>query len=93
MADRFKGKDKEWAKVIAQAWADEDFKNKLFSDPTAVLKDNGIDVPEGLKVKLVEDKENEVTIPFPARPSDLSGEPEALQERVQASVSLLTMSA
>ena len=65
---------------------------KLLADPTAVLKDNGIDFPEGMIVRLVEDKEGEVTIPFPAKPSDLLGEPEALQERVQA-VSLFTMSA
>ena len=93
MESWFKGKDKEWAKIIAQAWSDEDFKKKLFAAPNAVLKDYGIDVPEGLKVNLVENKEGEITLPFPAKPSELSGEPEALQERVQAGVNVLTMSA
>ncbi len=92
MESWFKGKDKEWAKIIAQAWSDEEFKKKLFADPRAVLKECGVDVPEGLNIKLVENKENELTIPFPAKPSELSGEPMPLEERVQAGVNLLTMS-
>ncbi|MFC1834431.1 NHLP leader peptide family RiPP precursor [Thermodesulfobacteriota bacterium] len=93
MEGRFKGKDKEWAKVIAQAWSDDDFKKRLFDDPKAVLKDFGINFPESLKVKLVEDPENELTIPFPAKPPELTGGPEELQERVQAGTNVLTMSA
>ena len=29
---------KEYAKIIAQAWKDEEFKAKLLADPTTVLK-------------------------------------------------------
>ncbi len=92
MDGRFKVKEKEWAKVIAQAWSDSDFKKKLFADPAAVLKENGIEFPEGMKVKLVEHAENEVTLPFPAKPPELSGGAEELQERVQAGTNVMTMS-
>ncbi len=34
-----------WAKIVAQVWADEDFKARLLADPAAVLKDAGLDVP------------------------------------------------
>jgi hypothetical protein len=88
MDGAFKDKENEWAKVIAQAWADEDFKKKLFADPTAVLKEHGIEFPEGMKVKLIEDKKGEVSIPFPARPSEVTGGPEALHERIQAQYTL-----
>ena len=37
---------KDYAKVIAKAWADADFKNRLMQDPAAVLKENGIFVSE-----------------------------------------------
>lgn len=93
MESWFQGKDKEWAKIIARAWSDDEFKKKLFADPKAVLKECGVDVPEHLTIKLVENKENEVTIPFPAKPSELSGGPESLQERVQAGANVFTMSA
>ena len=74
---------KEYAKIIAQAWVDEEFKKRLIEDPEAVLKENGIEIPEGMTVKVVEKKENEIQIPLPAKPSQ-TGSVEELQERVQA---------
>lgn len=68
---------KEYAKVIARAWVDEEFKKRLLEDPRMVLKENGIEIPEGVTVRFVEQKENEILIPFHPRPSetyDLSDE-------------------
>jgi hypothetical protein len=76
---------KEYAKIIAQAWVDEEFKAKLLADPATVLKENGIEIPEGMTVKVVEQKDNEIQIPLPPRPANLTGSVEELQERMQAS--------
>ena len=77
---------KEYAKVIAKAWVDDDFKKRLIADPAAVLGEHGIDVPEGMSVKVVERKENEIHIPLPPKPKEFGGA-EELMERVQASSS------
>ena len=59
---------KAYAKVIVRAWVDEDFKQRLVDEPASVLKENGIDIPEGIAVRFVERKENEIVIPLPPRP-------------------------
>jgi len=71
---------KEYAKVIAKAWTDDEFKKRLLADSTAVLKENGIEIPEGMTVKFIEQeepKENEILVPLRPRPAetgDLSDE-------------------
>ncbi len=63
---------KEYAKIIAQAWVDEEFKQRLLADPSTVLKENGIEIPDGMTVKFVEAKENEILVQLPPRPPDSS---------------------
>jgi hypothetical protein len=45
---------KKMGQIIAKAWADEAFKQRLLADATAVLKEEGVPVPHGLTVKAVE---------------------------------------
>jgi hypothetical protein len=80
----FQGKEKEWAKIIAQAWVDEDFKARLLADPESVLKENGIQIPDGMSARVVESQENEIVFLLPAVPANCSGKLEELDERVQA---------
>ncbi len=42
-------------KVIAKALQDEDFKQQLIADPADVLKAEGVEAPEGITLKVVED--------------------------------------
>jgi hypothetical protein len=77
---------KEYAKIIAQAWVDEELKRRLIEDPATILKENGIEIPEGMTVKVVEQKENEIQIPLPLKPEVMVGSVEELQERVQKTV-------
>jgi Nitrile hydratase, alpha chain len=44
-----------WGQVVARAWSDEDFKRRLLADPRAVLAEHGIDVPDDVEVRVVED--------------------------------------
>ena len=37
------------AKVIAQAWQDEEYKKRLLAHPVEVLREAGLNVPEGIR--------------------------------------------
>ncbi len=54
MEEARKEMTKKVARVIAKVWADEAFKERLYSDPRKVLAAEGIKVPEGVEVKIVE---------------------------------------
>ncbi len=60
---------KQYAKIIAKAWADDAFKKRLIEDPAAVLDENGIEIPEGTTIKFIEGKENEILLPIQPRPA------------------------
>ncbi len=90
MEQAFKGKEKEWAKIIAQAWVDEEFKAKLLADPKAVLKSEGIEFPENIKLNIAEAKEDELNLTLPLKPEGLTGSAEELQERVEAAMPMIT---
>jgi len=42
---------KTWARVVAKAWADEEYKRRLLADPAAVAREEGVPVPAGLTLK------------------------------------------
>jgi len=44
---------KKYAKLIAKAWGDESFKERLIADPKAALLAEGISVPLGLDPRYV----------------------------------------
>ena len=63
------------ALLFAACWKDEALKARLMSDPTAVLAERGINVPDGIDVKVVENSDNTVVITMPNQPieeTDLS---------------------
>lgn len=65
---------KDYAKVIARACVDEEFKKRLLAEPTTVLAENGIEIPEEWMVKVVERKEKEIHRTLPQRPLDCPSE-------------------
>ncbi len=73
MGEEIKEHRKKMAKVIARAWSDESFKKKLFLDPKTVLEANGINVPESLEIKVVEQTKELVYIVIPFKPEDAEG--------------------
>jgi hypothetical protein len=46
-----------WSQVVARAWCDEDFMQRLLSDPRAVLAAHDLEVPPGTEVEVVLGKE------------------------------------
>lgn len=80
----FRGREKQWAKIIAKAWLDEIFKRRLINNPTTVLRENGIDFPQGLKINILEGKPGEVNVTLPPRPEHTEGNVEELEEKLSA---------
>lgn len=58
--------------IISKAWTDDSFKAKLMSDPIATLKAEGVDLPAGLQVRIVENTENVVHFVLPLMPKELT---------------------
>lgn len=48
---------KKMGEIIAKAWSDPVFKERLLADATAVLREEGVRVPEGVEVRAVENTE------------------------------------
>jgi len=67
-ADDFMSK---YRAVVRKVWTDPDFKAEYMANPEKVLRDAGIEIPEGMKVKVVEHGPDEVegetviTMPLP----------------------------
>jgi hypothetical protein len=60
--------------VVARAWADEAFKQRLLAEPHAVLKEHGISLREDVTVRVLENTAQVVHLVLPACPStDVSG--------------------
>ena len=57
------------AQLFAACWKDEALKARFMSDPKSVLKDDGLEVPDGMDVKVVENADDCVHITLPAAPS------------------------
>ena len=57
------------AQLFAACWKDEALKARFMADPKAVLKEHGLDVPDGMEVNVVENTDNTVHITLPAPPS------------------------
>jgi hypothetical protein len=54
--------------IIAKAWSDPVFKAKLLADPDAALKEVGVAVVAGKKVKVVENADRHVHLVLPPMP-------------------------
>ena len=71
-----------WSQVVARAWCDEGFMNRLLSDPQSVLAEHDLEVPPGTEVEVelgtdvkVDDTDTVRRFILPASPShDLTEE-------------------
>jgi hypothetical protein len=54
--------------LIAACWKDDALKQRFMNDPKAVLAEYGMDVPDGMDVKVVENADNCVHITMPVAP-------------------------
>jgi hypothetical protein len=59
-----------WRGIVARAWSDAEFKARLLDDPNTVLTENGLSVPAGVHVVIVENEPARVHLVLPAKPGD-----------------------
>ena len=60
----------QWARFIAKAWRDPAFKAELIANPAAALKAEGIDVPAGMTVTVLENTDKQFHLVLPPVPTD-----------------------
>lgn len=59
-----------WEHVVARARKDNEFKAQLKANPVAVLRGQGIQLPPGVQVRVLEDSDRVVHLALPPRPSE-----------------------
>ncbi len=64
--ERVERNQQVYADIVAKYYGDPDFKAKVDANPTRVLKDEGLEIPEGAQVKLLFNTENLLHIVLPA---------------------------
>lgn len=60
---------KQWGMIVAKAWSDDELRQRLIDDPAGVLRENGIEVPYDIELKVVEDSPEVRHLVLPASPS------------------------
>jgi hypothetical protein len=55
--------------VIAKCWTDDAYKQKLLADPRSVLAAEGITVPAGVNLKVIDQQPNDLHLFIPPRPA------------------------
>ncbi len=78
---------RQFARIVARAWSDEEFKKRLLADPTGVFKEEGVDLPEGMQVKAFEDTPSTHHFVLPPKPDTLPSEDD-LHAQLQQNVML-----
>jgi hypothetical protein len=59
-----------WRAIIARCWEDDEFKKRLMSDPATVLKQNGVDVANGIQIRVLENTDKVLYLTLPAKPRE-----------------------
>ena len=68
------GWQRTWGQVVAQAWSDDSYKQRLLTDPAAVLAERGLTPPADKEIRIIEDTADTMHIVLPAKPTELSDE-------------------
>ena|SRR5579859_2705118 len=58
--------------IIARAWSDEVFKQRLISRPQDVFSEYKLDVPKGMQIRVVENTDDTMHFVLPAKPSGMN---------------------
>lgn len=61
-------------RIIAKAWRNEAFRRRLIRNPHAVFAEEGLRVPAGMKVKVLQNTGRTFYFVLPAKPGKASGD-------------------
>lgn len=67
-ADKQGEKGKIWARIVAKAWADESYKQRLLADPKGVMAEEGLLVPDNVVLKMIEAADKQAWVVLPPKP-------------------------
>jgi hypothetical protein len=75
---------KQWGHVVARAWSDETYKQRLLRDPQAVLAEAGVPIPPNVTLQMHEATPTQIHLVLPPPPTERQGDKltEAELERV-----------
>ena len=59
---------KKWSLIVDKAFKDEKFRKRLLSNPSKVLKEEGLNLPEGIDISVLEDTKNKKYLILPEKP-------------------------
>lgn len=74
MAGKILTREEIEKKAIEKAWKDEIFKKDLMQKPHKALSQLGVNVPEKIEIKVVEESAKVVYLVLPVNPETLTGE-------------------
>ena len=60
---------KKMQQIVAKAWSDDGFKQQLLADPAAALRGEGVELPPGVELKVVENTSSVRYFILPMKPS------------------------
>ena len=61
---------RQYAQIVAKCWADPAFKSKLLAYTNATLAAEGVNIPAGVEVRVVENSAHVVYVALPAPPAE-----------------------
>jgi Nitrile hydratase, alpha chain len=61
---------KDYGRLVARAWSDPKFKQRLISDPARAFEEHGIELPRGVQVRVVENTDEVAYYVLPRRPGE-----------------------
>ena len=78
-----KENERTYARILARAWSDDDFRARIVSDPTTTLRESGlhldnvqtVSLDETTPVAHWEPSTATLTLPFPPQPTGLRDDP------------------
>jgi hypothetical protein len=57
-----------WEPIVGRAWEDDEFKKQLLANPTAVLKEHGVEAMPGVRIRVLENSASIVHLTVPTKP-------------------------
>jgi 16S rRNA C967 or C1407 C5-methylase (RsmB/RsmF family) len=60
--------NKKIGEILAKCWADESFKKRLLADANTTLKAEGVEVPAGVTVNVLENTDKVINYVLPNKP-------------------------
>ncbi len=70
--EQYEERARIYSRIVAKAWADEAFKQRLLADPKATLQAEGLTYPEDAEVHVMESTNQRIYLPLPPKPVGLS---------------------